>query len=402
MPRRAGRLVPVLVALTAVAAACSDTADEGLGDQAEAAEPTTSATAEPVGTTAPPTTEPPTTPPAPAATEAPTTEASTTEAPAPEWTPLSLEGCLCSDGSEPTFFERAGDPDKVVLYFEGGGACFSRETCDPNGNPTYTVTADTTAAALADRGGYFDDERADNPLADHSWVYVPYCTGDVHIGNTTTDYGEGVVVEHRGYTNGLAALEHLLATYPTIEQLVVTGASAGSIPTPLFAALAADELPGADIVTFGDSSAAYPDVDAINEVIGTTWGTTNAIPDWPETAGLTAADWSIPELYVYGGRHAPDVRFGRFDFAFDEVQATFGALAGVAADELVTLIDETEAQIEAAGPQLAAYVAPGTEHTIVGSDDFYTLEVEGVRLLDWFTELIAGGTPADVRCTVCE
>lgn len=318
-----------------------------------------------------------------------------------DWTPLLLDGCVCSDGSEPTFFERAGDPTKVVLYFEGGGACFSAETCDPDGDPTYSVTADTTADGLAARGGYFDIDRADNPLAGHSWLYVPYCTGDVHLGNATTDYGDGIVIEHRGSVNATAAFEHLIANYPDAAQLVVTGASAGSIPTPLFAALAADRLPGADIVTFGDSSAAYPDVDPINELIGTLWGTEAATPDWPETAGLTAKDWSIPELYVYGGRHAPTVRFGRFDFAYDQVQATFGALAGVEADELVSLIDATEDQIEAAGPQIATYVAPGTGHTIVGTDDFYTLEVEGVRLIDWFTELISGGTPADVRCTAC-
>ena len=28
-------------------------------------------------------------------------------------------------------------------------------------------------------------------------VFVPYCTGDVHIGNATTDYGDGVVVVER-------------------------------------------------------------------------------------------------------------------------------------------------------------------------------------------------------------
>ncbi|MEY2960079.1 MAG: hypothetical protein RLZZ01_2647 [Actinomycetota bacterium] len=395
-----GTRTPLLVPVLFVIAACGDATDPADGRVA--------ATVAEVDTTEPDVIESSTTEPdaiEPDATEPDVTEPDTTEPdtiePVDEWTPLLLDGCVCSDGSVPTFFERAGDPTEVVLYFEGGGACFSKETCDPNGDPTYAVTADATADGLAARGGYFDLTRSDNPLADHSWVYVPYCTGDGHLGNATTDYGDGVVIEHRGYVNGSAALEHLLARYPDVEQLVVTGASAGSIPTPLFAALAADRLPGADVVTFGDSSAAYPDVDPVNEAIGTLWGTTDAIPDWPETAGLTAADWSIPELYVYSGRHAPSVRFGRFDYAYDTVQATFGALAGVAADELVTLIDETEDQIEAAGPQIATYVAPGTAHTIVGDDLFYTLEVEGVRLVDWFTELIAGGTPADVRCTDC-
>lgn len=393
MARRILRLAPVVLVAIAAAACSGESTD---GDAAAAGATSAAPTASATSTTVAPAS---TTSSAPTTTEPATT---TTAAPdAPSWTPLSLDGCVCSDGSEVTFFEHAGDPTRVVLYFEGGGACFSKETCDPTGDPTYTVRARSSADGLVDRGGYFDLSRDDNPLAGHSWVYVPYCTGDVHIGNTTTDYGDDVVVEHRGYTNGLAALEHLLATYPDVEQLVVTGASAGSIPTPLFAALAADRLPGADIVTFGDSSAAYPDVDPINEAIGSAWGTMNAVPDWPETTGLTAADWSIPELYVYAGRHAPNVRFARFDHAYDSVQATFGALAGVAADELVALIDETEAQIEAAGPQLASYVAPGAEHTIVGSDEFFTLEVEGVRLIDWFTELIDGGSPADVRCTDC-
>ena len=58
-------------------------------------------------------------------------------------------------------------------------------------------------------------------------------------------------------------------------------------------------------------------------------------------------------------------------------------------------------QVEAGGSPLASYVAPGTDHTIMGSDEFYELEVEGVRLIDWFTQLVSGDPPADVRCTEC-
>ena len=101
------------------------------------------------------------------------------------------------------------------------------------------------------------------------------------------------------------------------------------------------------------------------------------------------------------GLHAPDVTFARFDYAFDETQAFFGSLAGVPADELVTLIDQSEADIEAAGVPLATYVAPGDDHTIIGQDEFYELEVEGVRLVDWFAALVAGDVPPDVHCTEC-
>jgi len=298
-------------------------------------------------------------------------------------------------------FDRPADPTKVMFYFEGGGACFTTETCDPNGEPTYSPTITQTTEGLSERRGLFDTTNSLNPLADYSIVYVPYCTGDVHIGRATTEYSPEVTIEHRGSPNALAALDYLVATYPNAERVVVTGASAGSVPTPLMAGLVGDRLTDADIITFGDSSAAYPDVPAVNEAIGTLWGTTNAIPDWDVNVGLTPAEWSIPGLYTQAGTHDPDITFGRFDYAFDSVQATFGALAGVAADDLVTLIDETEAQVEASGVPIASFVAPGSGHTIMGGDLVYELEVEGVRLIDWITKLVEGDVPDDVHCTEC-
>ena len=359
-----------------------------------------------VETTEPSVTEPPATdPPAtdPPATDPPATDPVTTEVAASPWVEIVPDApdCACSDGSEFSFFERPGDPTKVMFYFEGGGACFNLATCDPNGDPTYTIGISQTVDNLAGRGGLFDAANPENPLADHSIVYVPYCTGDVHLGSSTTEYSPDVVVEHRGAANAYAALDYLAAQYPDAEQVFVTGASAGSVPTPIVAGLASDALPDAEVITLGDSSGAYPDVPSVNELIGSLWGTENAIPDWPVNDGIAAAEWSFPGLYIQAGQHAPDVTFARFDYAFDEVQATFAALAGVGADQVVEQIDATEAQVEAGGIPLAVYVAPGDEHTIIGGDEVYDMEVEGVRLVDFLATLVAGDVPADVRCTEC-
>ena len=184
------------------------------------------------------------------------------------------------------------------------------------------------------------------------------------------------------------------------------GASAGAVPTPLFGALAADELPNAEVTTFGDSAGAYPDVPAVNASIGAgLWGTDTIDPGWPEYAALPPEQRSIPGLYVVAGQHNPDITFSRFDFAFDETQAFFGSIAGIGADQLVTLIDQTAAQIEASGVPLATYVAPGTTHSILLGDEFYDMEVEGVRLVDWFRAVLNGqsdgGPPPDVHCVEC-
>lgn len=350
--------------------------------------------------TDPPVTDPPATD--PPATDPPVTDPPATDpAPTPAaWRSSSHDDdCVCADGSDFVLWERPADPTKVVLYFEGGGACFTEETCSFE-DGTYTSSIDISDPP--GDSGLFDATNPANPLADHSIVYVPYCTGDVFLGDATTTYGDDLEVRHHGFTNATAGLDLVLANYPDAEQLVVTGASAGSVPTPLFAGLAADRYPETtDIVTFGDSSGAYPDVPAVNATIGALWGTTNVVPDWPANDGLTGEDYSIPGLYRQTGLHAPNVRLARFDYAFDGVQAFFGGLAGIAADELVTLIDDTEALAESSGVELSVYVAPGDGHTIMRSGAVYELEVEGVRLIDWLTTLVSGETPGDVHCVEC-
>jgi hypothetical protein len=208
-------------------------------------------------------------------------------------------------------------------------------------------------------------------------------------------------VQHKGSVNATTALNALATQFPDAAQLVVTGESAGSIPTPLYAGLAHDLLPNAEITVLADGSGAYPDVPAVNAAIGAVWGTEAAIPPWPENAGLTAATWSFPGLFVQAGKHDPEIIFGRHDYAFDMVQQFFAGLAGFAADDLVALIDRNETQIEQGGVDLRSYIAPGDAHTVLSSPTFYTENVEGVPLVDWVSDLVRRQPDLDVHCTDC-
>jgi hypothetical protein len=40
-----------------------------------------------------------------------------------------VPGGVCSDGSPYRFYVSPGDPKKVVLDFQGGGACWDAATC---------------------------------------------------------------------------------------------------------------------------------------------------------------------------------------------------------------------------------------------------------------------------------
>jgi len=325
----------------------------------------------------------------------------TVDGPAVDFERVALAGdCRCADGSEFALWVHEADPEKVLFFFQGGGACFSALTCSFT-QGSYEVSADVADDPSGD-GGVFDltDER--NPFAEWSMVFVPYCTGDVHLGDAAADYGNGLVVQHRGAVNGRAALDELVRRFPGAAEVVVAGESAGAVPTPLYAGLASDALPDARITVLADGSGAYPDVPAVNALVGGLWGTENAIPDWPVNEGMTAAEWSFPGLFVQAGRHAPDIVFARHDYAYDRTQALFAALAGVGADDLLALIDDNEARIEDDGVDLLSYVSPGDDHTVLSEDDFYTTVVNGVPLVDWVRDLVAGDEVADVHCDACE
>lgn len=347
---------------------------------------------------------------APTTAAAPTTEAlapTTTVAPiVDEWEEIVAPAdCMCSDGSEFSFFVREANPAKVMFFFQGGGACFSVETCDP-ADPSYSTTV-RGPGDLAKGEGIFDFDNADNPFADFSVVFVPYCTGDLHLGSAVHDYGPNaagtdVIVHHNGFVNGTTALATLVEMFPDAAEIVVAGESAGSAPTPLYAALVHDQLPDARITVIADGSGAYPDLPALNAGIGALWGTLESLPDWPEAADVTSETWSLPGLFVLAGAHAPEITFARHDYAFDEVQVFFGNLAGFDANELVTLIDQNETQIEASGVTLYSYISPGYSHTVLGGAQFYAETLNGTSLRDWVAALVAGTPVQDLHCTECD
>ncbi len=381
----------IAVALMTLAACTSD------GDTSDAdISGTTSAALAPATTTSPSTVAPTD------VTEPSTVQPVTTDGAEPiavgAWRSVAADDCVCADGSPFELWERPADPTKVVLFLEGGGVCFSAVTCGP-ASPIYTRNL-----ALGEQprsSGIFAADTAENPFADYSIVYVPYCTGDVHLGDRVNEYSDSLTISHTGFANASKGLDTVIARYPDVEQLVVAGSSAGSVPVPAFAGRAADALPDADIVAFGDASGAYPDVPELNARLGAEWGVLGNVPDWPVNEGLIAEEWSFPGLYVQAGTQHPDITFARFDHAYDGVQTFFSRLLGVDTSDLLATIDATEAQIEGAGVPVASYIAPGAGHTILGSDDLYDLEVEGVRLVDFLAGLLAGDVPADVRCTIC-
>ena len=314
--------------------------------------------------------------------------------------------CACADGSEFAFWERRADPDKVVFYLDGGGLCVDATTCAFTGtageSDVYNWSLEGENPAFPG-GGIMDLDRAQNPFADYSFIYVASCTGDADLGDVTREYSPELTVEHNGFVNGRAALSYLAEHYPDAAQVVVLGRTSGSISAPVYGGLVADLVPDALITVFGAQSGAFPDDPTFNaEILGELWGAYRNMPDWEVNEGLTAREWGVPRFWIQAGLHRPDIVMARFDYAFDPNAArAVEELTGLGASNLVALIDANEAAIEEAGVVLHSYTAPGEEHGILEFDTFYELEVNGVRLADWVEALLAGEPLDDVHCDEC-
>jgi len=337
-----------------------------------------------------------------AAAAATTTHASAATAPT-AWERIAPGGdCHCADGSEFAFWEHRGDPTRVVFFLDGGGPCYDATTCAflPR-EPAYDWNVRDEDPARED--GIFDLARADNPFRGYSFIYVPSCTGDAHLGAASHAYSSDLTVEHNGFANGSAALSHLAETYPNAAQVVVVGKSVGSIAAPVYGGLAADRLPDARVTVFGAQSGHVPDDPELNtSILSDLWGVDRTMPDWEVNRGLTARDWGPRQFWIRAGLHDSDIVLARFDYAYDREAASGAEAIGQDPNKLLDVIDENEEAIEATGVLLHSYTAPGDGHGILEFADFYALEVNGVRLVDWVAALAAGAPLDDVHCTECQ
>lgn len=155
-----------------------------------------------------------------------------------EWLKIELPGTVCGDGSQYKFFVNyaAGAVDTLV-YFEAGGACWDYPSCSgaegirgaahPDGIPDDLMDLWVLGTPLLRRG------RSESPVARWNIVFVPYCTGDVHIGSRDVVYEDPAGIEpplewhHRGYDNVQAVIAWMEEQFPYVERLLVSGCSAG-------------------------------------------------------------------------------------------------------------------------------------------------------------------------------
>jgi hypothetical protein len=304
---------------------------------------------------------------------------------AQDWTPVTPGGdAVCARGMPYTFFVRAGDPNKLLIFFQGGGGCWNDETCAPGSGLFDEVVEGGEAGAY--NQGIFDTANGENPLLGYTVIFITYCTGDYHLGTRTVEYSNGTV-QHKGYVNAVAALTWTYANYPRPADVVVAGCSAGAVGSIYYAPSIARRYRNAHITQFGDAG-----IGVINPGWGgfDVWGTRNR---------RTSPDQYVSSLYVSAARSAPRARFGVYTSYNDGTQINYYVMTG-AVEAWSLIMDRLIGGLQRYS-NFRSYVAPGGEHCIAPTPRFYSENVGGVRFRDWFAALVAGSPMDSVHCSEC-
>ena len=325
----------------------------------------------------------------------------------------------CSGGTPWVYFVKRGTVNKLIVYYQGGGACWDYFTCGlfksfkqtagPDDNPSLQST------------GFADESNPENPFRDWNQVFVPYCTGDIHWGDNTVVYSSGtasVTVQHKGFVNAEVAEKFSREHFVDPDEVFVTGSSAGGYGAILGSVYFEERVyPASKFATLGDAASGVITQDfLVNDI--SKWGIEATLPTW-----IPALDEPLPQLdlallWSASALFYPGNRFANYASAYD------GGLGGQTGFYNIMLNpgnigawlnwwnatcawhDGMEQQTQAAAaaaPNYRYYIGTGSMHTMWGSNKVYTDTSGGVPLLvDWVTAM-RDGTSAwtNVQCTDC-
>lgn len=305
---------------------------------------------------------------------------------------------LCGRGGAFSFYHRVGTVNRLVVEFEGGGACWSSITCiQLAGACTTEIDVDKGGYLNGPNSGIHDMDDTRNPFRDWYHVFVPYCTCDAHTGINDHNYGLSGTVHHRGHTNFLAVLDWMKANFPTNPEIVTaTGCSAGSLGSLAKWPFLKEAYPSAQTVVWGDS---YIGVVGEPQWDGgfANWGL--QLPNLPGYTGHS--EYHNDEgcyLHNVSANAYPQARLGWYTSNADTVQTEFFSVGG-GSGNWVTAMRAQVACMQKNDANERTFIAAGDAHCVSQDDGWYSVASSGVNLVEWVAGLVEGtSNTANVDC----
>lgn len=310
---------------------------------------------------------------------------------------------VCSDGSPFRYFVYTGSSERVLVYMQGGGACWNDLTCalggsmSPQSCPTEAEFLEGVDSHRYD--GVLDQTNPDNPFLGWTIVYVPYCTSDIHWGQNTKEYAGGLVQHHMGFVNASSAMNWIYEHRPNPDMVVASGCSAGGYGALLHSTYLAEHYPTAAVRVLVDSAAGVTAGTFIADAMEV-W---NARPGMPAfIPALANADFStitFQQVFSAIASHFPQHRYALYSPTNDELQIfIYKAMGGKEADWPQLNLAAADSLLSSE-PNFTCYLPAGTLHCVLPFKAFYLRQIDGTVFRDWVAQLVLNELlPEDLRC----
>jgi hypothetical protein len=322
----------------------------------------------------------------------------------------------CMNGSPYHFFAKRGSVNKLLVYYQGGGACWDQTTCSlPTCDTSVDPSNPSDNPGLAS-SGFYDLSDPRNPFRDWNIVFVAYCSCDVHFGDAAQNYP--LHVEHRGYENSRIVEKWAREHFVNPDQVFVTGSSAGAYGAWFNAPLHETVWPAAQFQVLADAGNGVITDEFLHNEFGH-WNFTANIP--PNIPGVVESITNGTGIVGYTEaitKFFPDTRWAHYATAYDGgsggqtgfynlmlTNSLVGAVnwwGGSCAFD-AKMLEQVHETASAVPSNYRYYVGTGSRHTMWYAPKVYTDTTGGVpTLVDWVNGMLAGTSAwTNVECTDC-
>lgn len=287
-------------------------------------------------------------------------------------------GPRCIGGGEYSVTTRDGSANKLHIFMQGGGACWS-EVC---------LRTDGANVGMPDEIMQIISPKPTlNPMAEWNTLYLPYCDGSLFIGDIDYDDDEDGTVDrfHRGIQNLSAAVDVAVERWGEPDEIVLSGLSAGGYGTVFATLLIRKVFPNVPIRVFNDSGVGINrgerDPDFLHRLVEE-W---NGGPMIPESCDGCLDGGHLASFVQWVLGNDENLRFSAFSYDRDSTIA--GTFMGVGGEFFEEELSRILPELEASFPDQYRYaVLAGDGHTTLGFIN--VTEINGVRLSTWIQAML--------------
>ncbi|MEM0374179.1 MAG: pectin acetylesterase-family hydrolase [Sulfolobaceae archaeon] len=330
-----------------------------------------------------------------------------------QWIVIGLPSpAVAGDGSPTFILVNRGTTNNLLIYLEGGGACYSYTTCNPNSPLRSVITLHPAVInPSTDRGGILDKSDPRNPFQNWTIIYVPYTTGDFHWGNRVVKYcslTSCFTVYHVGFVDAIVALRWI-SLQSNWQKVVIAGSSAGGYGT-IFLSYYANIIFKKPIVVIDDSGPGTVSLPLSNGISGldNVWGFLQNLPN--ESIGYIRNN-IVLYFFAYVISKYPNTLIGLYETQQDGV-ISFTVSNPI---DFQAILLNISYNLKGKYPSnFYIYLPLGTNHTVLAPktpqgysqyypllysavtlDNLYTKQVYGIYVYQWVAALV-NNKPFDV------